>query len=131
MIAPSGIYAIETATIEDRFAWGQGARKGVVVDGPAFRVGNTVQTRRLRDARHSAAILAHELAEALGEQVEVKPVLALPGWQVVRHGQSDVLVLNPQEIWPAIITVAAPKLSPSQSDRIAYHIRQKCRDVEI
>ena len=131
VVAPSGIYAIETKTF--RKGRGRGQLKGneAISDGRTLRFPQFARTEPIRDARRSAATLAEELSGALAEPLEVKPILALPGWQIARHSTTAVLVLNPKEIWHAIVTTAPAKLSPAQMQRIVYYIQQKCRDVEI
>ena len=131
VVAPSGVYAIETRTFRKRRA-AEGRREyEVVFDGTELRFPHRTRTDPVRQARRSAAALGRELSSALVEPIEVKPILTLPGWRVARRAETDVLVLNPKEIWQVIVTTAPPAFSDSQIQRIAYYLQQKCRDVEI
>jgi len=131
VVAPSGVYAIETKTYRKRRARGQLRENEAISDGRSVQFPYAVRSAPIREARRNAATLAQELSGALAEPIDVKAVLALPGWQIARHSTTDVLVLNPKEIWYAIVTTAPPKLSPARMERIAYYLQQKCRDVEI
>ena len=131
VVAPSGIYAIETKTFRKGRARGHLKENEAISDGRTLRFPRAVRSEPIREARRSAAALAQELSGALAEPIDVKPILALPGWQIARHSAADVLVLNPKEIWYAIVTTAPPKLSPAEIQRVSYYIQQKCRDVEI
>jgi sirohydrochlorin ferrochelatase len=73
--------------------------------------------------------LSEELTKAVGDPVQVKPVLALPGWYVERTAPPEMLVLNgksPQ----AILSKYPPVLEPKMIQRIAHQVEQKCRDVK-
>jgi len=132
VIAPSGVYAIETTTHrKPRTHKDAGKEPGVIFDGSALRFSDDTCPEPVVQAGWSAVMLQRELSAHLAEHFEVKAILSLPGWRVVRRGQSNVTVLNPKEIWQTIVTTAPPELSEEQIQRIAYHIQQKCRDVEI
>jgi len=131
VVAPSGVYAIETESTAKRGAH-KGRREPVVIfDGAALRFPHHTRVGPIEAARRSAEILRKELSEAPGEPPEVKSILSVPGWQILRRGDSDVQVLNPKEIWRTIVTTAPARLSETDIKRIAYRIQQKCRDVEI
>ncbi len=131
VVAPSGVYAIET-----EFSAKRGVHKGnsdsaVIFDGSVLKFPHDTRVEPIEAARLSAEILRKELSDTPGELQEVKSILSVPGWQIVRRGDSDVQVLNPKEIWRTIVTTAPAKLSEIEIQRIAYRIQQKCRDVEI
>jgi len=131
VVAPSGVYAIETRTFR-RGRASRGLREfEVTFDGAALRFPHRATTEPVRHARRSAVALSGELSGALAEPTDVKPILTLPGWRIARRTEAAVLVLNPKEIWSAVVTTAPPALSASQIQRISYYLQQKCRDVEI
>ena len=131
VVAPSGVYAIETTVGQRGRAPGANKLPEAVFDGATVRFGRFQTAEPIQQAQRSAAKLRLELSHVLGVPVGVKAISSLPGWRVRRRASSDVLVLNPKEIWQAIVTLAAPELSPDQIQKLAYHIQQKCRDVEI
>jgi len=132
VIAPSGLYAIETTTHRNPRSQNEDRKEPeVIFDGSALRFPHYTCAEPILQAGWSAMMLKRELSMDLAEHFEVKAILSLPGWRVIRRGQSDVLVLNPKDIWQSIVTAAPPKLSEEQIQRIACHIQQKCRDVEM
>jgi len=70
------------------------------------------------------------MSSAVGEQVYVRAVLALPGWYIERLKSSDVLLFNGKNplAWAGI--KPENPLSDSMIQRIVHQIDQKCRDVE-
>jgi hypothetical protein len=129
VIAPSGVYAIETTTHRNpRSHQDVSQEPEVIFDGSALRFPDCTCAEPILQTGWSAIMLQREL----DLHFEVKAILSVPGWRVIRrNSQSDVSVLNPKEIWQCIVTTAPPKLSDEQIQRIAYHIQQKCRDVEM
>ena len=131
VVAPSGVYAIETRTRLKRSAPEGEEQHEVIFDGRTLRFPNCTTAEPIKEARKRAADLSRQLSSSVGELVEVKPVLTLPGWRIRDRGTSDVLVVNAKEIWQRIVTPAPPELCAAQIKGIAYHVQQKCRDVEI
>jgi len=130
VIAPSGVYAIETSTRRKGRSSGQCPHE-VIFDGKVLHFSGTTSAEPVEQARRSAEAVRHELSTELAEELEVKAILTLPGWSIRRQGRGDVRVLTPKEIWPLVVTTAPSELTPAQVQRIAYHFQQKCRDVEI
>jgi len=131
VVAPSGVYAIETKTRQKRHTPNRIQQPEVIFDGSTLRFPEQTSAVPIKQARHSALLLRRELSLYSAEKLDVEPILSLPGWRVDRRGESDVQVLNPKEIWQRIINTAPPKLTETQIERIAFHLQQKCRDVEI
>jgi hypothetical protein len=131
VVAPSGVYAIETKSGPRRRADASHHESYVTYDGAVLKFPHYSSSKAVEQARRSGEILRHQLSHALGTSIEVKSVLTVPCWKIKRQGSSDVQVLNPQEIWNAIVTTAAPHFSEIEVQQIARCIHQKCRDVEI
>jgi hypothetical protein len=131
VVAPSGVYAIETRTRPKKSGPEGDEQYEVIFDGKVLQFADFATAEPIKEARGAARNLERQLTGAMGEAIEVQPVITLPGWQIRDRGTSDVMVLNAKEIWQRIVTPAPPKLSAEQMKRIAYHIRQKCSDVEI
>lgn len=132
VVAPSGVYAIETKTRRKRQSTEeQGRRHEAEFDGDTLRFPHYTTREPIVQAQRNAATLARELTQAVAEPVNVKTILTLPGWFIVRPARSEVHVLNPKEIFQVIVTPAAPELSAAQIQRIAHYLQQKCRDVEL
>lgn len=63
-------------------------------------------------------------------RVEVKPILAVPGWYVKERAVGAIRVAN-QKMIPSIVMKWRPQpLSPEQIDLISRQLDEICRDVE-
>ena len=132
VIAPSGVYAIETTTYRKPRSYNNVSKEPeVIFDGSELRFPHYTCSEPIVQAGCSAVMLERELSVNSADHLKVKAILSLPGWRVIRHSESDVAVLNPKEIWQTIVTAAPPKLSEEQIQRVAFQIQEKCRDVEI
>ena len=133
VITPSVVYAIETKTRRKRPSPDpERATCEVIYDGHCLDFPHGREDFALDQTRRQALWLADLLKKALAETVEVRAVLALPGWMVCRKGRGDVAVVNPKEL-PALIRDKSAVLSPSDAARrmqqIAFVLDGRCRDV--
>ncbi len=131
VVAPSGVYAIETKTRGKRKSTSSQPAHEVIYDGICLQFPNAYDSKSPAQAGDQAARLAQILAEDLTEPVGVQAILTLPGWYVTCKGAGDVTVLNPKMIRSAIVTDDAPVLSPELIRDITRHLDRKCRDVEF
>jgi hypothetical protein len=129
-IGENGVFAIETKgrPKPDR---GRGQEDSkVIYDGQTLQFPTWREKEPLEQAKRQAVWLSGWLTKAVGEQVPVKPVLALPGWFVDRKAK-DLLIYNgknPQYLLK--ITTETP-LSSEMIQRIAHQVEQQCRDVDV
>ena len=129
LVAPSGVYAVETKGRRKKEANGKEAHK-VIFDGRSLCfAGGSPESKCLEQAKQQASRLSDRLSKAVGEAVEARPVLALPGWYVDRQGRGEVIVVSGKEAdsLPRGRTV----LDPARIIRIAHQLDQLCRDVEF
>jgi hypothetical protein len=97
VVAPTGVFAVRTLT---RRGAGRGRGKEdvtVYAQGDELRFPDTSDVTSVPRARKAAQLLADRLREPLGRPVEVRPVLALPGWFVDSRTGTDVPVVNPRD----------------------------------
>jgi hypothetical protein len=129
VIAPSGVYAIETkAKTKHRCAANEKDYRLEFDGQQVIFPGGYRDTAMLEQARRNAEILGEQLSAATAEQVKVRGVLVFPGWLVERTGKGDVSVLNPKEVEKMIQSRAV--LTKEQIQRISAFIEGKCRDVD-
>jgi hypothetical protein len=129
LIAPSGVYAVETKARHKKESAGRDAHK-VIFDGSSLRfAGGAKESKCLDQARQQASRLSDWLSKAVGEAVHVQPVLALPGWWVQREGKGAVSVINGKEVYA--LCSGSVVLDAAQIGRIAHQLDQRCRDVEF
>ena len=70
------------------------------------------------------------VSSAIGEDVQVWPALALPGWYIERKGKSDVLLYNGKNPNSLVRVQGKGVLTDNQIKRINHQFEQRCRDVE-
>lgn len=133
VVTSSVVYAIETKTRRKRPSPDpERATCEVIYDGHCLDFPHGREDFALDQTRRQALWLADLLKKALAEPVEVRGVLALPGWMVRRKGRGDVAVVNPKEL-PALIRDKSAVPSPADAARrmqqIAFVLDGRCRDV--
>lgn len=128
VIAGNGVFAIETKgrSKPDR---GRGQEDVLVTyDGQTLQFPTWCEREPIEQAKRQAAWLSGWLSKAVGEQVLVKPVLALPGWFVDRKSK-DFLIYNGKNPQYLMKIAAEKPLSPEMIQRVAHQIDQQCRDI--
>ena len=129
LVAPSGVYAVETKGRRKKESDGKEGHR-VAFDGHSLRfAGGPPENRCLDQAKQQAARLSDWLSKAVGEAVQVRPVLALPGWFVDRRAGGEVIVISGREV--KSLPGGRPVLDKAMMQRVAYQLDQRCRDVEF
>ena len=82
VIAPRGIYAVETKSFRKPKGTASEPKHHVRFDGRQLRFPDFIETGAVEQARRQAQWLAKSLREDLGRDVPVIPALALPGWMI-------------------------------------------------
>jgi hypothetical protein len=131
VVAPSGVYAIETKTRSKKKSPSEQPDYEVVYDGICLQFPNGYDSKSPAQAGDQAERLAQILKDELKEPIGVQAILTLPGWYVACKGAGEVTVINPKLIRSAIVTDDAPVLSPELIKDITRHLDRKCRDVEF
>lgn len=126
VVAAGGVYAVETKTRPKPVTPGKTAE--VVLDGSVLRFPNWEDTAFLDQALSQAAWLSRWLASAVGERVEVKPVLAIPGWYIKRAQRGPVDVITGADA--VRMLSRTDSLSKPMIERIAHQLDQRCRTIE-
>lgn len=130
VVGPYGIYAIETkARTKPRRDMGKDDAK-VVFDGKTLAFPTWRETDPIEQAARQAKWLSKWLTSAVGEQVDVRGGLALPGWYVDRTGRADVAVFNPKSTQFLMKGWLKEPHAEHLMTRIAHQLDQRCRDVE-
>lgn len=95
VVAPHTVYAVETKSRRKPTTGGKAAAR-VGYDGRALSFPTHVETKPIEQAKAQAQWLRRFLTSALGEPVDVLPVLALPGWYVdlSREGSRAEVIVN-------------------------------------
>jgi len=128
VIAGNGIFAIETKgrSKPDRGRGQEDAK--VTYDCQTLQFPTWREREPIEQAKRQAAWLSDWLTKAVGEQVPVKPVLALPGWFVDRKSK-DFLIYNGKNPQYLMKIATEKSLSPEMIQRVAHQLDQQCRDI--
>lgn len=131
VIAPQGVFAVETKGYRKPNRDGGAADARVLYDGTALKFPDWSSDKPLAQAQRQARWLAQWLTRATGELTEVTPALALPGWFVERQGRGAVAVFGRTELERHLLkTRDARPLSAEQMQRVVHQVEQRCRDVK-
>ena len=131
IVAPSGVYAVETKTRRKRKAPPGKKDHEVVFDGKALEFPHGADTHGLEQARQQADRLRAMLTKAVGEPVGTMAILTLPGWFVMSRVNGPLKVVNPKGIRHVVTANQPASLTPQLIERISYQLDQRCRDVEL
>ncbi len=133
LIGPAGVFAVETKTRSKREVPRGKSSAEVSYDGKqVIFPGGYYEVNALRQAKDQASWLGRWLSSAVGEKVNVEPIVTIPGWFVKRLTPEGVPVLNPKKEIEIYITSSGRKniLSNRMITRIVHQIDQRCRNVE-
>ena len=128
VVSPKGVFAIETKGRAKPDKNLGSTEVTVVYDGQSLKFPGWIAKEPIEQARRNAKWLSGWLSKAVGEAVQVYPVLALPGWWIEREVTDDMFVFNGKN--PQNLLKRTGSLSETLIERISYQIEQKCRDVE-
>ena len=73
--------------------------------------------------------LSKFLSKSTGEEVSVKPVLALPGWYVEVKARSDVIVFNPKINSFMLKSQDGQTLTEDRKKRPCFQLEQRCQET--
>lgn len=128
VIAPSGVFAVETKG-RSKPLRGRGSEDAeVVFDGEALQFPGWKETEPLSQAKRQAKWVGEWLSRAVGASVAVTPVLAIPGWYIKATGRSQVRVINGKKP-QFLLRLPGVRLGPEMIERISYQVEQRCRTV--
>lgn len=130
VVGANGVFAVETK--------GRSKRGNSRSDGKAeYRVryeNNTLyfpgwqEREPIEQAINQANWLSKSLSAATGSQVDVAPIVVLPGWFIENKTRPVVPVLALGQV-NGFLTRGAKKLSEQQIQRIVYQLDQRSRDL--
>ena len=129
VVCANGVFAIETKG-RAKPNRGRGQEDALVVyDGKELVFPTWQEHEPLEQAKRQADWLTSWLTKAVGAQIIVKPVLALPGWFVDRK-KGDFLIFNGKNPQFIAKIKTESQLSSEMIQRVSHQIEQRCRDVE-
>ena len=130
VVAPSGVYAIETKTRSKRSRLKENHK--IIYDGERLEFPDWIGSDDLTQAHNQADQLRRVLTNSLKNPIDVKPILTFPGWfvELATKPPHEVQVLNHKQIHSAIFETKRI-LSLYDIEKISAHLDRKCRTVAI
>ncbi len=129
VVAPGGVFAVETKSRAKHTAGDAKAEAEVIYDGQTLRFPRWESREFLDQATRQATWLSQWLTSAVGEQVTAMPVLALPGWFINRVQRGPVQVISGRDA-NNLVRPGETILSASMMQRIVHQLDARCRTVE-
>ena len=130
IVGPSGVYAVETKARTKPITGNGKFDAEALYDGKVLKFPKWTESEPMEQAEAEADWLTNWLSSAIGERVNVSPIVTLPGWYVKRTGSGGMPVINPKQIYTVVRRRNGPPLSDSMIQRIVHQLEQKCRDME-
>ena len=132
LIGSAGIFAVETKTRSKRESARGKSSVEITYDGKRLSFPDGYyDVNSLTQAKDQASWLARWLSSAVGEKVNVEPIVTIPGWFVKRISPEGMPVLNPKKgIESYITSMRKGILSDAMITRIVHQIDQRCRNIE-
>lgn len=132
VVAPSGVFAVETKTRRKRKAPAGRKEHEIIYDGKTLDYPHCKDSYGLEQAQQQADRLRNLLSKAVGEPVPVSAILTFPGWFVTSRVNTPTLkVVNPKQIKGVVMNGRNAPLNSQFLQRIVHQMDQKCRDVEF
>ncbi len=131
VVAPSGVYAIETLARRKRAGSPTQKAHEAIYDGGSIQFPEGCDTGAVQQAGKKAARLGEFLSDALKTPVKPRAILTLPGWYVITKTAGEVTVLNPKLVDLTILNSDSPEMLAEQLKQISRHLEKKCRDIEF
>lgn len=129
VVGSSGIYAVETKGRPKPTGGGENKGWEVAYDGRSLKFPEWTETAPLQQATNQAKWIKDWLSSAVGEPLQVEPILMLPGWFVRRTASEGITVLNPKNAGAYFNRTGKQPLSEKLIKQIVHQLDQRCRNV--
>jgi hypothetical protein len=130
IVGSTGVFAIQTRSRTRQTPRPGFAEHKIIFDGQKLVYPWGDDFQGLEFARDRAIWLESWLAQILGRQVPVQPILVFPGWWVEEHAINTVRVLNAKQI-VAVVNRNTPMLTEEQIETVTKQLEARCRDVDF
>jgi hypothetical protein len=130
VVGKTGVFAVETKGRSKPINQEGKAEYSVTFDGEKLNFPGWAETAPIAQARRQSLTLQQSLSRAVGEEIIVKSVLAIPGWNAVIKSKSDIALINGKNCIKYFNSVRGDTLDDKLIERIAYQLEQRCRNVK-
>ena len=130
VVGEKGVFAVETKTRAKRNTANRQQDATVEYDGRALHFPSGTDIDMIAQAKRQSKWLADWLSRAVGEELSVRAILALPGWFVKRSAAQGMPVVNPKQFDSLFDHIQSRALTADMIARITHQLDQKCQDIE-
>jgi Nuclease-related domain len=130
VVGATGVFAVETKGRSKPVQKEGKAEFKVKFDGSKLTFPSWAETEPIEQAKRQTIALQKWLTSAVGEAIEAKPVLAIPGWYIENISRGDVAVINGKKSAGYFNNAKGKKLDVNLITRIAHQLEQRCRNVK-
>jgi Nuclease-related domain len=130
VVGEKGVFAIETKTRSKRTSTNRQQDATVEYDGRALHFPKGTDIDMIAQAKRQSKWLSNWLSQAVGEDISVRAIVALPGWFVKRTSSEGIPIVNPKQFESLFEHIQARPLTTEMITRITHQLDQKCRDIE-
>jgi len=130
LVGAAGVFAIETKGRSKLKQKNGKADYKVKYDGFKLDFPGWSETEPLEQASRQAKSLQAWLSSAIGEIIQVKPILILPGWFVESSTSRGIMVLNGKNPNSSLGKVFGKPLESKLIQQIVHQLDQRCRTVK-
>lgn len=130
VVGKSGVFAVETKGRSKRINSDGEYTFRVSFDGKKLSFPEWEETKPVEQAKRQAYALQGWLSKAVGEPVNVKAVIALPGWFVTTTRKTEITLINGKNPENAFNASSDDALSQKQVRQIAHQLECLCRNIE-
>ncbi|HVU07075.1 MAG TPA: nuclease-related domain-containing protein [Verrucomicrobiae bacterium] len=124
VVGSTGVFAIETKARSKQTDYK--GNQEVNYDGKQLRFPNFSESDSLEQIKAISETLRKELFRRTGENVEVSPILTLPGWWINRQAtDTEIIVLNSKEIRKHIKLMPRAGLNEKLFNQIVGFLQEK------
>ncbi|MGJ8657950.1 MAG: nuclease-related domain-containing protein [Akkermansiaceae bacterium] len=123
IVAPTGIFAIETKTRSKKHYHDDKKGHQVTHEDGTLTYPYAVDTYGIDQAKRQATHLAKELTGSTGSPLNVIPVLALPGWYVINKSK-DFNVMNEKGL--QYLLQGPEIISPQVRQQVTHQLEKVC-----
>lgn len=129
VVGEKGVFAVETKTRSKRTTNNRKQDATVEYDGRALHFPKSTDIAMIAQAKRQSKWLGNWLSRAVGEELSVRAVLALPGWYVKRTAPEGLPVVNPKQFESLFDHIPSRSLSAEMLSRITHQLDRMCGDI--
>lgn len=130
VVGPRGVFAVETKARSKLNGKHRLQDATVEYNGRVLYFPQGTDTATIEQAKRQARWLSRWIASAVGEPIDVRAIVALPGWFVKRTSADGISVVNPKQFDSLFDHIQSRSLTPDVIQRVVHQLEQKCRDVD-